>query len=137
MKIISSVSYFVLLLALIYFGGIIGGLISSFITGSHNLGYVITIICAAALSYGYFYLTLKNWVSINHAQLTKVSAITFGILVVVATSIVSITGVLMKRSSEYSSTEILSTLTPWFTILALFIGPLVTSVIFHNRARKC
>lgn len=137
MKIISSVGYFVFLVVLIYVGGVIGRLISSFVTESHNIGYVITMVCTAAISYGYFYLTLKNWSSINHVRLTKATTIIFGLLVVVATSLGSITGVLMKRSAEYSSSEILTTLTPWFTIVALFIGPLVTSVIFHNRAKKC
>lgn len=137
MKFISSVGYFVFLIVLIYIGGVIGGLISSFVTESHNIGYVFTMICTSALSYGYFYLTIKNWRSINHVRLTKVSTITFGLLVVVATSLVLITGVLMKRSAEYSISEILTTLTPWFSIVALFIGPSVTSVIFHNRAKKC
>ena len=137
MKIISSVGYFVFLVVLIYVGGVIGGLISSFVTESHNIRYVITMVCTAAISCGYFYLTLKNWRSINPVRLTKISTISFGLFVVVATSLGLITGVLMKRSAEYSTSEILTTLTPWFSIVVLFIGPFITSVIFHNRAKKC
>ena len=136
MKILNSIIYLIGLVLIIYAGIILGGKLATALTEKKIIWYGIIGFCSAASSLVFYYLTLKQWHSINHVITTKIATIVFGAITCLAIILGLITAVLMRRSGEYSGSDIINMFTPYFAIISFLIGPAILSFIFHRVAKN-